>query len=227
MKQILPDFFTFTGLMVGRVYAIKSDDGLTLIDASISPSGSKILKQITAAGYTAKDIKRILITHAHPDHVGALPLLVAESEAQVYASTIDTPVVEGQAEVVRNPGPIRPPKTILKGAPVAVQLEDEDTINGLDGWQALLTPGHSPGHLAFWQAEQRILIAGDTMFHVFGITQPPGFLTVDAAQNRQSILRLADLKPDTLCFGHGQPIVHNAAAQLDKFADKIRALVTT
>lgn len=75
MKPILPGLYTLTGLIVGRVYLIEDPDGLTLIDASIPLSAPKIIKQIEGMGRKATDVKRILLTHAHPDHHGNLPKL--------------------------------------------------------------------------------------------------------------------------------------------------------
>ena len=70
MIQVVDGVYTFTGLMAGRVYLLTEGDGLTLIDASIPSAGDKILAQLAKAGHKPTDVKRVLITHAHPDHVG-------------------------------------------------------------------------------------------------------------------------------------------------------------
>jgi len=101
MKAILPGLYTFTGLIAGRVYLIEDPGGLTLIDASIPPSAPKILKQIEGTGRKATDVKRILITHAHPDHHGNLPLLKQATGAQIIASAIEKPVIEGKKMIDR------------------------------------------------------------------------------------------------------------------------------
>jgi glyoxylase-like metal-dependent hydrolase (beta-lactamase superfamily II) len=108
MEQVVSGVHMFTGLMVGRVYLLEGDDGLTLIDASIPPAANKILQQLQAAGHQPGDVKRILITHAHPDHVGALPKLCAETGAQVWASAVEQPVIKGKTSITRAPARIRP-----------------------------------------------------------------------------------------------------------------------
>ena len=225
MKLILPDVYTFTGLLAGRVYAITTGDEITLIDTSITSAAPKILKQLQAAGYQPEQVRRILITHAHPDHVGSLPALKAATGAQVYVSVQDTPVVEGREIFTTNPNtPMPKPRKPFPGTPVDVQLSDGDVIpDALGGLQVVFTPGHSPGHIAFWQPEQRVLFVGDVLFHLWGITQPPDAFTVDPARNRQSIARVEQLQPQVVCFGHGEPL-HNAAPAISAFARKIGIL---
>jgi glyoxylase-like metal-dependent hydrolase (beta-lactamase superfamily II) len=221
MKQIIPNVYYITGLPAGRVYVLKDPDGLTLIDASISGMAGKILAQIAAAGHTARDVKRILITHAHPDHVGSLPALKQSTGAQVICSAEDRPVVEGRMPVARRASGFRPPNTNIQGTPVDREVTDGDTIDALGGLQVVFTPGHSPGHLSFWQPQLGIAFIGDVLFHVFGVRLPPGFLTVDMEQDKRSVRKLANLKPQIVCFGHGDPIMQNTAQMLNDFANKI------
>ncbi len=221
MKQIIPNVYQITGLPAGRVYVLKDPDGLTLIDASISGMTQRILGQITAAGHSPADVKRILITHGHPDHVGSLPGLKQATGAQVIASAEDRPVIEGKMPVVRRPQGFSPPNTILKGTPVDREVKDGDTIEALGGLQVVFTPGHSPGHLAFWQPQLGIAFIGDVLFHVFGVRLPPSFLTVDMEQDKRSVRRIADLKPRIVCFGHGAPITQDTAQIINTFAQKI------
>lgn len=223
MKQILPGFHTFTGFVIGHVYLIEDADGLTLIDASIRPSGGVILNQLKAKGHAPTDVKRILITHAHPDHIGALPALKKATGAQVMASTLETPVIEGKQDVARRPKNPRPPKTAFPGTPVDRVINDGETLpEVMGGLQALHTPGHAPGHTAYWQPEKRILICGDVMFHLFNrITLPPAFLTVDMDENKRSVAKLLALEPAVICFGHGEPLTENATEKMRAFAQRI------
>ncbi|MBI4771515.1 MAG: MBL fold metallo-hydrolase, partial [Chloroflexi bacterium] len=223
MKQIVPGLFTFTGLMVGRVYLIEDPDGLTLVDASIPPAATKVLRQLATAGRRPDEVKRILITHAHPDHVGALPALQQATGAQVIASAADRPVVEGKASAPLPPREalsgvarlVRPADAPLPGTPVDREVQDGEVLAGvMGGLTALATPGHTPGHLAFWQPERRILLCGDVLMRLPWLRLPFAVFTTDMAENVRSIRRVAELEPSLVCFGHGQPLTHNTAQAL-------------
>lgn len=222
MKQLLPNVFTLEGMLVGRVYLIKDSDGVTLIDAAVPPAGPRILKELASAGYQPSDLKRILLTHVHPDHVGGLHVLLeAAPHAQLMCHALEKPVVEGDQEIVRPQRTIRPPATRLKPLPVPVArtLADGDILpEVLGGLQVLWTPGHAPGHLSFWQPELGLLFCGDTMFHLMGITLPLAALTADMTQNIESIKREVALNPKVVCFGHGPIITEDAAGKLRRFA---------
>jgi glyoxylase-like metal-dependent hydrolase (beta-lactamase superfamily II) len=229
MQQIIPGLYTFTGLMAGRAYAIEDADGLTLIDTSITPAGPKILQQLAAAGHQPNAVKRILITHAHPDHVGSLPFLQEKTGAQVRASALEAEVIEGKKAIPRRPSNPRPPQTQYPGSPVDRLLADGDVLaEVMGGLQAVFTPGHAPGHLAFWQPDKKVLFCGDTIFRIpFNMRLPYAMLTVDMAENIRAIGRLASLNPDIICFGHGKPLQENSANLLRQFAQKVGQQIPT
>ncbi|MEO8286598.1 MAG: MBL fold metallo-hydrolase [Chloroflexota bacterium] len=234
MKKILPGLYTFTGLLVGRVYAIEDVDGLTLVDASVSFAPSKIVKQIAELGYKPEDIKRILITHAHPDHIGGLRELQAQTGAQVFVSGGERAVVEDEAPI---PGPdpekqpfifklLRSPAMTFKPTPVARVLHDGDVIEEvMGGLHVVATPGHAPGHIAFWQPEKRVLFCGDVMMALRRnrLQLPFRMVTVDMDQAKQSIKRVANLNVRVLCLGHGKPIGRDTASLIKAFAGKVSA----
>ncbi len=93
--------------------------------------------------------------------------------------------------------------------PIARGLREGDVVGG---FTVIETPGHSPGHLAYWREADRTLILGDVLVNLSFLTgrpklgEPPRQFTLDAAQNRASARKLAALGPRVVCFGHGPPV---------------------
>jgi glyoxylase-like metal-dependent hydrolase (beta-lactamase superfamily II) len=230
MRQIAPGLHYFTGLVVGRVYLIEDPDGLTIVDTGLSLAANRVVKQLRSAGHKPRDVKRILITHAHPDHVGGLPKLKAVTGAQVLASAIERPVIEGKIPVPRPPGSglspaarlIRVPSTRLKPTPVDREIAAGETLDEvMGGLEVVFTPGHAPGHLSFWQPGRRILFCGDVLMNILGLRLPLPIVMVDMDLNKRSIGRLAELEPSIICFGHGNPLKQGAARKLRDFARRV------
>ena len=81
------------------------------------------------------------------------------------------------------------------------------------GFTVIDTPGHAPGHVAFWRESDRLLILGDVLIiaNEFGrvrLSEPRPAYTVDPALNRESARKLAKLNPEIICFGHGPVLRH-------------------
>ncbi len=229
MKPLLPNLFTFTGLTMGRVYAIVDETaGVTLVDASLPGQEKIILNQLRRHGLAPESVRRIIITHAHPDHLGSLPALRALTGAEVWASPLEAPIIEGRAPVtapVRRDGlgALIGPNANQRfpAVPVARLLAEGETLELGAVWQVLYTPGHTPGHIALWQADQRVALVGDVLMNLTGLSLPIPFFTWDMEQAKHSVRALAALEPTTVGFGHGPALTTHAPAQLRAFANQV------
>jgi hydroxyacylglutathione hydrolase len=176
-----------------------------VLDAATRHGARRILPQLR--GVT---VRAHALTHAHADHQGSSAALCEALGVPLWAPA-------GEAAAVRSGaiGPLAPVNRITTwqlghwagpGHPVARELREGDEVAG---FRVLETPGHSPGHLSYWREGDGVLIAGDVLFgrHPLtgrpGLHQPPARFTLDPAQNRRSIRRLAALEPRVVCFGHG------------------------
>ncbi len=231
MKQILNGLWTFETLQLGRVYAIQDEDGLTLIDAGIGSSALKIVKELKTINREPTDIKRIIITHAHIDHIGGLPKLKELTGAQVLCGYREKPYVEGSLYAPVAPKkdlkgllklvPFKPIKVV--GTPVDVMLRSWETLPMvMGGLQVIDTPGHSPGAISLWQSHWRLLFCGDVVTNKpkFGLPSAP--FTVDMRDNIRSLQRLTELEPSLICFGHGPPLLTDATPQLRSLYRAVR-----
>ncbi|WJH33936.1 MBL fold metallo-hydrolase [Paenibacillus sp. CC-CFT747] len=188
------------------VWITEDEEGLTLIDAGIPSMADGILKFIEQRGVP---LKRILLTHGHSDHVGAIPKILAVHRVPVYVHPIEIPYMEG-----REPYPGRK-KAVAFTAPGLVRpLEtDGSRLLPVSGLQPYHTPGHSPGHTAFHIPGSGILLAGDMFWSRRGKLRKPLF-TANMQQAMESSRLVDELMPTHLEVCHGKP-VKNAAGQVE------------
>ncbi len=197
-----------------HVWLVKDTDGLSLVDAGISPMTRGILQAAERVGHGP--IKRVLLTHGHVDHVGALPGILTK---QAGGAPETVPVLIHEQELVyaegREPYPGRrkAQQTLKLGTAAALEMNGRP-IGGLVPYH---TPGHSPGHVAYFHSVDGVLLAGDLFTSRRGELRPPiAMFTSDMAQAIESAEILNDLSPKHLEICHGEPIT-NPAEQLDEY----------
>ena len=220
---------TTAGLVKGgyaHAYLFEKDDELTLVDTLWDDDAHVVLKYLSQIGRSPKELKQIALTHGHRSHLGGLATLQGLSGAKVYAHEAEAEIIAGRqrAAPVRldylHPLILYPFRILaLLGIPrhipceVTMLLKDEgnDSVGGLD---VIYTPGHTPGHLAFYDAGHNVLIAGDAVatWPSFG-TGWPGF-NQDEHQYRASFKTLVAMDPRYVGTGHGEPIENAGTTRL-------------
>jgi glyoxylase-like metal-dependent hydrolase (beta-lactamase superfamily II) len=200
-----------------NVYVI----GDVLVDAATRLARRRIMREIEGRNITAH-----ALTHSHPDHQGASQQICQRLGIPYWVGERDVASAEsGNFEQSKHPlnrviarawgGP---------GHPVARRLQEGDDVAG---FEVLDVPGHSPGHVAYWRESDRVAIVGDVMngmnllTSIPGLHEPPQAFTPDPARNRESIRRIAALRPALVCFGHGPPF--RDPDKLARFADQLPA----
>jgi glyoxylase-like metal-dependent hydrolase (beta-lactamase superfamily II) len=214
-------------LAIGQVYIWDRGDALTLIDAGTRGSADVILDGIASIGRQPSDVRELILTHYHDDHVGDAAELVARTGARVLAHRLDAPVIEGRQP--QAPPRLEPFEVALAEAtqpnvpradPVHVdaQIEDGDRVSG--GGVVVHVPGHTPGSIAIYVERARLLFTGDAIASHAG-APILGVFNVDRQQAIESLRRLAQLDFDAACFGHGEPLTGNAGARIKELARTI------
>ena len=177
-----------------------------LIDAATRWAKRRILKQLAN-----HSLRMVALTHCHPDHQGAARVVCEKFNVPLACHEADAPAVEGRVSMLPQNRVIRLGQWIWAGPPCLVKrlLRDGDDVAG---FQVVHAPGHTPGHILFFRAADRVAIVGDLLFNVnfltgrTGLGEPPAIFSADKAENRRSIQTLVDLKPNLVCFGHGPPL---------------------
>jgi glyoxylase-like metal-dependent hydrolase (beta-lactamase superfamily II) len=207
--------------VAANTYVLMDLDGLTLIDAGLPRSQGKILRFISGLGRSARDVKRILLTHADWDHVGSLAALYRATGARTYASPIEAQAIaEG-----RSSRPTKLPSTtsfvrrlmrrLMSPRPFQVDelLADGQVLPVLGGLQVVDTAGHCPGHISFYSPSTGILFCGDSMItDEHGLHGSRPVFTWDAVMAQDAVKKQASLGARIVCSGHG-PAVMDAAGK--------------
>jgi glyoxylase-like metal-dependent hydrolase (beta-lactamase superfamily II) len=186
-----------------------------------------VLNAVRRLGYTPSDVKRIIITHHHPDHVGSLSELRYATGADVIAHPLDVPYIDGHLHqsITKNKGWYRVLLELsgklwrIAPAEVTLTVDDGDELPG--DIKIVHTPGHTPGSICIYIESKRLVITGDLLVNSFGLKLPSRAFTVDLEEEIDSLKKLTCLEFDTICFGHGKPVIHHARTTVSEFVCKI------
>lgn len=168
------------------VYAFETDRGPYLVDAGWNTEDAyrTLVAGLAEAGFDSKDVQGVLVTHIHPDHYGLAGRIREASGAWVGLHPADAELIADRyrdpAELIekmaamlrRNGAPLEeiealkeasmPARSFVWAVAPDVLLHDGDRPE-VPGWDltAIWTPGHSPGHLCFYEAGNRLMLSGD------------------------------------------------------------------
>jgi glyoxylase-like metal-dependent hydrolase (beta-lactamase superfamily II) len=194
-----------------NAYLVEEEDGLTLIDTMLPRSEKQILAAAQALG---APIRRIVLTHAHGDHIGSLDALAAaQTDAEVLISSRDARLLAKDMSL--DPGE---PQDKLRGdyrgaktAPTRT-FEPGERIRSLE---VVAAPGHTPGHVALLDTRDRTLYCGDAYATLGGVATAAQRnlrfpLVRMATWHRPTALEsaraLRALDPARLAPGHGKVV---------------------
>jgi glyoxylase-like metal-dependent hydrolase (beta-lactamase superfamily II) len=214
VTQVTENLVTLTRFHFVNAHLVRETDGFTLIDTTLGGAAAGL---IAAAARSGGAIRRIALTHGHGDHVGSLDALVARLPGiEVSMGELDAQIHAGEHPIEGKIAGSWPRITTVP----TVRLSGGERIGSLE---AIPSPGHSPGHIAFRDTRDGSLIAGD-VFTAYGAlavsshyrTRFPfaAMATWDRARDVESARALRALEPALLAVGHG-PAVRTPQAAMD------------
>lgn len=219
----------------GNTFMVTTPDGNVIVDTSIAPHARVHHKLLRAE--SSAPIKYIILTHAHGDHTGGVPLW-KESGTQIIAQRNHVEFVHYQARLggffaTRNAaqfggnlaGQGRPSSTSAKIEPT-ILFDDkyEFTLGGVK-FEIYSTPGETADHATVWLPQHKIAFSGDNYYGSF-----PNIYTLRGTEQRRaldyvnSLNFVLGLKPETLLPSHGEPIIGNGeiTMRLTRYRDAIQ-----
>lgn len=222
---ITPNSIQLTKYGLVNCYLVREGDSFTLVDAALGNCHGAILAAAAAAGLP---ISRILLTHAHMDHVGSVDALMEKlANAQLAASERSLSLLRRPPDKSLRPDEAHGPgnDTIKGGLPgirsVVTHLVSEGELYG--SLRAIATPGHIPGHLSYLDERDGTLFAGDALTTVARLAVctdtpwyfPARYFTWSRSTAITSAQRLLNYPIERFACGHG-PIRSGGRAELQK-----------
>ena len=233
VMEVAAGVFQARAKHVGWVLVVDGDE-VTLVDTGYPGDRDRVVASLARIGRSPADVAAVVLTHAHPDHLGS---------AEYFRTVVGKPVLAHELEVPNATGArieqVSIPTLLtmawrsdvlvwamdvirLKGAKVD-RLGDVQTFGtgplDVPGRPVPVhTPGHTSGHCAMHLPERGVLLAGDALMtdhalsHASGPQLLPGFFNHDNAQARESLALIADLEADVVIPGHG-PVFRGTPAQ--------------
>ncbi|HPA21015.1 MAG TPA: MBL fold metallo-hydrolase [Verrucomicrobiae bacterium] len=213
-------------LMLGTspypVYLLKGEGAGVLVEGTIGAMGPMVAEQLEKFGVPLGYVRRVLVTHAHPDHVMALPMfrnlfpgaIFTASELAAKTLQVEKAVgffakIDGMlTESLLKSGVIgerhRPTASVGATIPIDETVVEGDTIEtaGLS-LKVMATPGHSDCSTSFFEPGRRILVSADVTPYYISAHDYwwPNYFTGYAAYVA-SMERMAALDAEVVCLGH-------------------------
>src|SRR5262249_35297275 len=234
----------FLPVGLANVYFIGRPGGKWIIVDTGFPGGAAEVFAASEALFGSDSRpEAIVLTHGHIDHVGNAAALADLWDVPIYAHYLEVPFLSGKSAY--------PPADPTVGGATAFLTRfwprrqrdlglrlrglQSTQVPGAADWEWLPTPGHSPGHICLFRESDRILLTGDALLTVDmdswsallsrkrELARPPTPFTIDWNAARESLKKLAALRPNIIGSGHGIPMFDSDLPErLENFAANFR-----
>jgi glyoxylase-like metal-dependent hydrolase (beta-lactamase superfamily II) len=214
-------------------YLLEDESGVTIVDAGVPTSWSSLHDALRAIGRRSSDVRALVLTHAHFDHVGFAERAREQLGIPVYVHENDLPLAQRPRRFSHERRRIPYYLTQFKALPIVAALVKsralwprpvKEPTRYSDGSlpvpgepRVIYTPGHTLGHCALHLPDRDVLLAGDAVVMLDPYTAETGpkivarAATADSARNLATLDALAATGAGTVLTGHGEPWTGGAA----------------
>jgi hydroxyacylglutathione hydrolase len=222
--EVFPGIHELRGRIV-NCYLVISKDDIILIDTGLPGNSSKITKYVeNNLKRSTQDIKTIIITHQHMDHVGSLSKMKEITGAKVAIHPADADYIRGKQP---HSGPtfantmVKLIQFIYRTKPIEpdILLNDGDLVGG---YRVIHTPGHTPGTICLYNSQNKAIFVSDNLQYKEGKLQSPSErLIPESEKYKESMKRLLNFDIEVILTGHTAPVTSGGGKLLREFVEKI------
>jgi glyoxylase-like metal-dependent hydrolase (beta-lactamase superfamily II) len=232
-----------------NVYLLEEAGEITIVDAGAPRQWKELLAELEAMGRTLDDVRAVVLTHGHSDHIGFAERARRELHVPVSVHEADRALATGEIGAIRDKvtkGPRPRPisllgflaysvrKGMLRIPPIreVATFGDGATLDVPGAPRVILVPGHTAGSAALHVAARDTVFVGDAFATLSALTGARGPLTVpqfnaDTRQALASLDRLVDLDVSLALPGHGEPWRGSLAEAVRLVRTSVPSLVAT
>lgn len=219
-------------------YLIEDDDGVTLVDAGLPRMWFALREALETVGYGVEDVKALVLTHGHFDHVRFAARVQRQWQVPVYVHHDDASLAAHPYSYTpqrnRFVYPLLHPRSLpiigsmaiggalrVKGVSGVERFGSQDTLAVPGRPIALHTPGHTRGHCMFYLPDRDVMLTGDALVTLDPYTGVSGPQIVASAATQDTQEAMASLNileqhaATTLLPGHGEPWFDGTPAALN------------
>lgn len=199
MRTILDDVYLLESTRFVNVFVLGNPKEYCLVDAGMERTADALLSELEDAGFSIGNLTAVILTHSHPDHIGGLPRLLEVSIPKLYAHFADVPSIEQKLR-----------ENSKEKADVDIVLENGSLIDVLGGLEVISTPGHTPGCIALYQRQRKIMFFSDVIKVVEGIglrVGQPEKYNNDTQQTMEDGQKLLGYEIESALLSHGDPLL--------------------
>jgi glyoxylase-like metal-dependent hydrolase (beta-lactamase superfamily II) len=232
-------------LVVGRYtnwVLIRDGDSVTLVDGAWPKDYAAVVESLSHIGATPDQVDAVVLTHAHPDHIGVAERFRSDHSSVVHAHRAEQGHAVGDYEQhVRTIDLVlrlwRPSvfafvwASMMRGglAPTPVSqaaVFDDEPLDVPGHPVPIPTPGHTDGHCSLHLPDSGVLITGDALVNHNILTNKPGARLLPSIFNHntqqavESLDRLASLHADVVLTGHGDPLHMTPSAAVEQARER-------